>query len=735
MWVGIEKSWAANPRLALGMVLGAAFVLRVLYSTEVSNTLDLIYLDRAATYIANLKQTQPSFLEALSQARTTMGGNRDLALYAPNLLAYSLFGVSRWTSILPSIAISVANAILIYLTALFFTRSNAAALLSSLFWAFLPLDIFYSTGVPRVEFLVFLSLLVIWIFLIATRSGGIWLYSAAFIPCLVILFLEPWALIAPAIFMIYIYFAGRGVGGLVRISLGEGIGLLMVVKWVGLGSLFLDFYTFILDQSEAVFLLPLMLVAVTVNQLEFSRGGNPYLALGGAFLVAFMGARLFATTPASIDIYNLGIYLLPFFASVVMLLGDYFSKGLAEREGAVWTITLSIAGTSGAALAVFGSREFLPSFMGLDWFGPHSLFMLFSILAGLAFAGALASPYLVTGEKTVWKTRLRFYLLIIVIFATLPYTWGRRNALHYLNEAPAQALAYIDKNQGSLPVYTLSERTYRQINFLSKMEDNSRNNEMVINLIRVEQLDQVQNGWVILFDGELDSAVPETWWWVGSFGSLGTPRIRLYELRTQERANDFLLNAQTDNVDLIEISSAMVNAGLFCEGYQKWKEAAQAEPNAFHVIPYQVHSGCVSQGENYVTIEDLRRGNRQGYIHFPSESQEPDSLNIAQVTLPIYDERTVSVSLDLQPRTLYQYSTEVRTTSPTSTLYWRAAESEDYLEMRSYPEWETVAVLIITPDWETVKSVTFFPVLFDHLDVVSLRNLFIGPVNLVPTQH
>ena len=97
--------------------------------------------------------------------------------------------------------------------------------------------------------------------------------------------------------------------------------------------------------------------------------------------------------------------------------------------------------------------------------------------------------------------------------------------------------------------------------------------------------------------------------------------------------------------------------------------------------------------------------------------------------------RTTGVTVDLQPRTLYIYSIDVMTSSPTATLFWRMEENENYFEMRSYPQWTTVAILILTPDWETPKPVTFFPVLFDHLDIVSLRNFFIGPVDLKTSNH
>ena len=188
------------------MVIGAAVVLRTLFPAEVSNEIDLVHIDRAAGYVNYLRQTQPSFLEAFSQARSQMGGLSDLILYAPNLLVYYLFGITRWTSIIPSLLISLVNIGLIYSLGRIFTRSVVAALLTALFWAFFPLDVFYSTAAPRVEALTFLTLLGIWLFLFAREKSAIGRYAAFLFVGMLLFFLEPWALVAPALFLACLFF-------------------------------------------------------------------------------------------------------------------------------------------------------------------------------------------------------------------------------------------------------------------------------------------------------------------------------------------------------------------------------------------------------------------------------------------------------------------------------------------------------------------------------------------------
>ena len=137
---------------------------------------------------------------------------------------------------------------------------------------------------------------------------------------------------------------------------------------------------------------------------------------------------------------------------------------------------LSILVILGAWLAIIGSRDFLPSFKGFDWIGLHSLFLIYSILGGIAFAGVMISPYLVTGTKADWKTKARFALLAIILFATLSFSWDRRNEFHYLSTAPARALTYINENKVLQPIYSVNQATYQRIVFLSKMEDIFRDN-------------------------------------------------------------------------------------------------------------------------------------------------------------------------------------------------------------------------------------------------------------------
>ncbi len=726
------------------MVIGAAVVLRTLFPAEVSNEIDLVHIDRAAGYVNYLRQTQPSFLEAFSQARSQMGGLSDLILYAPNLLVYYLFGITRWTSIIPSLLISLVNIGLIYSLGRIFTRSVVAALLTALFWAFFPLDVFYSTAAPRVEALTFLTLLGIWLFLFAREKSAIGRYAAFLFVGMLLFFLEPWALVAPALFLAFLFFSMRPNGKWILFVLTAGIGIFLLARWTVLGVAFLDFYTLVLDQPESVFILPLFLVAFTVDLLKSNRRGHLHLSFAAAVLVAFIFRRLFSDPSSPTSIYTAGIYILPFFVSVAMTVGDYFSKDLIERNGAFWTFTLALLGTLGAVAAVVGSRDFLPSLANFDWIGLHSLFLIYSILAGVAFAGILLSPYFFASPSENWNIKARYVLLAIILLATLPHSRAKSNEHRYLMEAPAKALTYINEQELSLPIYTVNAGAYRSTNMLIKMDGvREALAEKGISLISIsgEQANQVQEGYILSFENELDS--PQgNWLRMGSFGPLGKPRVVVYRVLPASEAEQFSIPTEEETLSSSQASSwdeygYLINRGLLCDAYTAW--SGDTWTSDVRVIPYNSQSDCLITHTNLVELSDLKQSsNIQGYITFTNPPQpafgEPEQIDMIQVTLPIYDMRTSSVNVPLQPNTLYLYLVEVKSPSPTITLYWNVADQEDYSEMKTYAEWSTVAMLILTPDWDTPNAVSFSPVLFDHIDVVSVRNFFIGSVEIMEDQ-
>lgn len=737
-----------SPILALLLLLIFALLLRWLFFTGIINQADLISLERVSQSVTIFKNSALDFGTALQQARFELGGLRNFIFYIPNLLIYYVFGTTQLSSLVSPFVLSLANIYLVYAVTNLLINNGRAAIFAALFWAFFPLGVFYSNAAPSVVTLTFLFLLSIYAFLVAFRRAKTWGYGLALPAALTILLQDQWLFIALTIIIACIYFSDRFDGKWVYLPLGVTIGFILLLKWEGVGNAFLDFYFLILNQSEFVFLLPLFIVATAVILIQWPIESKLPLIWALAVLIGLIGKIMFMVLPAEIDLFNLGALLLPFFISFSMLIGIYFSKSLSRQQAVNWTSSLAFIGSLGAALAVLGGSEFLPPFNNFEWLGLHSLFLLYLIIAGVAFVGVLVSPYFMTSTRSPWQKKAKFVLLALIMFATFPYSWNRRNEYRYLIEAPASALSFIKELDESFPIYYLSEETNLQITFLANIDSinsGGDQNTIVPNLISVDQTSKIDEGLILVYDDELAS-LPKTWWRMGSFGSLGVPRISVYRVLSGENAYEAFLGAEeavgeiAQRKNSYDLYGFLINQGLFCDAYTAWKYAVLDSTVMISTAPYNTGSDCLIRRGNLVDLSDLRKSrNIQGNATFPgsqtSLGEEPASLKIAQISLPIFDKRTVSVDVILQPNTLYLYSIELITPSPTATLFWRIRGQEDYLEMKSYPDWSSVAILMLTPDWESPQPVSFSPVLFDHLDVVNLRNFFFGPVELIETQN
>jgi hypothetical protein len=708
-------------------------MVRVLFAAGISNQVDLINITRVATSASYFTGGTRDFGLAFILARNELGGIRNFIFYAPDLLFYLVLGITQVSSLVLSLAFSLVSIFVIYAIGFIQTNKRVVGLFAALIISFFPLDIFYSTAAPRISRMTFLFLLFVYCLLLAVKKRSRVAMGFGFLILIIILLWQPPLLVISLTITLAAFFYSSPRSRLLVIVLWITIGLLLLLGWQQVGMAFLSLYSLILGQPEMVIFLPLFIVAITV--LMFRSEKSAEVPLLGSLIVIFgyISLAIFLNPSEKPDLFNAGIFLQPLFAFLAIALGIYFSGDLTQRQGINWTCALAVIAAVGAWLAVIGSSDFLPSFQGFDWLGFHSLFLIYSILAGTAFAVVMISPYLVTGTKTEWKTRARFAILVIILLATLSFSWKRRNEYHYLSAASAQALVNISENELSLPIYVVSEETYLRLGYMSNMAEIVGDNHLQISLISLDQSDQIQEGLIFMFDDELTAPPPDRLWRVGVYGDLGEPRMVVYQIRSLQLANDFILHASFADVKPLDIYGALLNAGLPCNGYQAWEDSAQIDLSTVYFTPYSVPFGCVLPGNNLVSIDDLaNRNNLEGYMYFPSSSE--DTLDMAQVTLPIYDLRTSRITVELKPSSLYLYSIDIKTTSPTATLYWRVGDAEDYLERRSYPEWETVAALIRTPDWEYPQDVSFSPALFDHLDIVSVRNFFIGPVDLIATQ-
>jgi 4-amino-4-deoxy-L-arabinose transferase-like glycosyltransferase len=708
--------------------------LRLLFAAGINDQTDLINMARVAKSASYFTDGSRDFGSAYLLVRNELGGIRNFIFYIPDLFFYLILGITRVSGLALSMAFSLASIVLIYAIGFIQTNKRVVGLLAALIMAFFPLDIFYSTAAPRVSPMTFLFLLFVFCLLLVVKKSSKWAMGFGSLILISFFLWQPQLLAVALTIALAAYFYINPQRRPLIFFLWTIIGLVLLLGWQQTGATFLSFYSLILGQPEMVIFLPLFVVAILVLTLKREKSTEAPILGSLIVLCVYIGLGIFLNSDEKPDLFGAGIFLQPFFAFLAITLAIYFSSDLSQRQGIIWTCALVVIAATGAGLAVIGSSDFLPSFQGLDWLGLHSLFLIYSILGGIAFAGVIVSPFFMTGTKGHWRTAPRFALLAIILLSTLSFSWNRANDYRYLTIAPARALAYISNNGISLPIYAVSEDTYDRLGYLAKMVDIVGENDLQINLTSMEETDQIQEGLILVFDDNLTAPPPGSWRQVGAFGNLGEPRLVIYEVRSIQKAN-VLLKANRVGVNPLDIYGLLINAGLLCEGYQTWRSSPQTEWSTSYFIPYSVQSDCVVRGDNLVSIEDLtNRNNLQGYIYFPSSSEGLDTLDMAQVTLPIFDMRTSSVAVELKPNSLYLYSIDVKTTSPTVALFWHVGDAEDYLEMRPYPEWETVSALIRTPDWGSPEDVSFSPVLFDHLEIVSVRNFFIGPVELTATQ-
>lgn len=705
-------------QLPLILVLAAALALRVLFSPGFVDVGDLHDLEIVAIAARSLREGTGSLGDVFQQLRLDVGGFRELALFLPHLVTFYALGTTFFLSLAVPILASVATVYLVYCIAIQLTSNRNIGLFAALLWAFFPVEIFYASSLVTTSPLVLLFLFGIHTLLRGVKESKWWLIGSAF--SLVALFgWDAWLAASFAAVASYLFFVPRSDPKPWRLLLALQV-LVLLFAWRQLGQAFLDFYTFLRSQEEMVLFLPLFFVSTTVYLLRKEKPVGLLLAWSGSVLAVILSKSVFSASPSTE--YTLSPFLLLFLCPLVIQGAGYLQSCFDQEQAGIAAGLLALLGGIAAWLASLGARTFLPPNEALATITLPSLFMLFYIFSGLAFAGILASPYLLTGRANVWKSVGMLLLCGLFVLATLPFSWAKRAQVNYLNESTLGLLG--STTDWVPPFYTLNAETNQRIRYFMQMDDINAGNlpaDGSVAVLPLEQFAELSTGTVFAFEDD-PLPVPVTWWKMAGFGAPGTPRLAVY------RVYDDASNSE-------DAYGPLLNAGDFCAAYQAWTEGIS--DSAVMTTPYNPSANCLRMGENLVSLTDLTKaGNIDGYIIFSDRvpSTELSVLNMSQSTLPIYDQRTATVRVTMQPNTLYLYSIELMAPAPTITLFWRSGQQLDYLEMKSYPEWTSVSMLLMTPNWSGPQIVSFSPVLFDHLETVSLRNFFVGAVELTTTQ-
>ncbi len=655
-------------------------------------------------------------LQALFFAGVTLSDDLSFLARAARAANAARSGPSQVTSLAIPIFCALLNVIMIYhVTTLLANRK--AALLASLLWAFFPLSIFFSTGTLTVTPVTTLFLLVM-VFIIAFFIGGnkLGLPFAAF-GALGLLLYEPWLLLGVAFLIFYFLLKTNRFHQWQRVRIPV-LGIFAILLLLP-GSVhgFLQFYGLIREQAEFVFFLPLFIVSMVFLPAKKDEQTSVYLVWAGSVLISWMAKAAMDPSIQNATLVEAGPYLLAVCIPLVILSAIFLSKRVKEKQAGRVFVSLGVLVLFAAFLAVQGTYDFLPDFDHLNWIGLPSLFLIYSIFSGLAFLGILLSPLLVERAKGSWRGPLTILLISVILLASLSATWTRQKNYRYKTQASALAWEFLRQLSENPLIYTVSADTNILISLQADFTE--RNSYQTIS---EDQISKLESAYLVAFEDELASPEPN-WFAVARFGALSRPRIVLYYI-----GPDVSPEPITSNY------AAAINMGEYCSAYAGWVSSFH-QVNAVGIVtlPFNTDSDCLTKGPSLADLQDLQEvANRDGYLQFTPQTEPAglSSLTMEQRVIPVFDQRTISIELLLEPNTLYLYSIEVRTSSPTAILYWKQIDQQDYLEMNRYLDWAQRGILLLTPSWEHAERVTFSPVLFDHLDQVSLRNFYIGKVEI-----
>ncbi len=663
------------------------------------------------------------------------GGYKYLAVYFPSVLIYFLLGATQATTFLLPLLASLANVCFLFAITRQISRSDSAAIVAALLLAFFPLEIFYATAAPQVVYQTSLFLAGVWATQLALQTSRFWVYAVLLVVAALLILLEPWFLAALSVIFVYGLLDKHGSRGVLLAALLVSTVFLFAVGWQGIGPAFLRFYALIVAQKEMLLYLPLMYVAFSVILLTRQQSGFTPLVWVFSVVIAFVVREQFVTSTTS-GIFEVGAYLSVFLLAGLVVIAIYFSRAFSVQQIMRYSILLASLGTLTAVMAVLGSAEFLPSMRGIDWVGWHSLFIILSILAGPTFAIVLASPLFLTGASSVRKTSIAGIFLLFLLLAGLPVSWERRAHNHYGYASATDAATHLAQTDSPWSVYVLANKLFTTQLILQSHIQSLGGSEQTLSVLDPDKGLEIEQGLVLVAD---DFSVPSnTWLQLAKFGSLGTPRLVLYRVLTEETAHEYVRQAENQvathgaQQSWGSLYEALVNAGEFCQSYLVMQKI-QSEAQHIRSAAYdQTSAPCFQLADSLVNLADLRKQSSiQGYVSFGVEGQEEGVLPIFQPTLPIYDMRTVSVDVVLEPNSIYLYSFDIQTKGQTATLYWKTQFQEDYSQYARYPEWTSLSILLFTPDWGEAQVVTLAPALFDHLETVFLRNLYIGEVQFV----
>ncbi|KAA3646338.1 MAG: hypothetical protein DWQ07_08965 [Chloroflexi bacterium] len=718
------------------LVIALAVLMRILFFVGAGFDNNLPVIGDILEITNNLgKDPTLSIQSGLADLRASIGV-RKVLLYSPLVLFYALFGFSHTVTVAYSLLSSIIGAISIFCLVAFLIDKKIA--LAALFiWAINPIEVFSATIFAPNAFVTMLTVFALAIFLFSEREDiriGMWI---GLLILFVVAAIEPFLAGVYILFLVFRFTSQRMPPNKLLAA------LLILLFSVWLAGSFLGFlpaqanftfYALLLSQPETLLLFPILVFSVTVPLFRNEKVNHTLIAwLVLAAVAAFVNEQM----PGN-SVQDRWLYWLHITLPIIFLGAEYFAGSIDKEKVNKGMVISSLLLGFGAWLGLLGQQAFIGPYAGNQLTSLSSIFPIFRMISGLFLIGLFLSPILISRERNVLRSWVPMILVILLGFAFLPMVESRVDDYRYRLISAREIVGSLEKQDLELPLLVESARMEELLNFVAGYDWPKAANEYGLlpsPLKRIPRdLGTIEDAYVLLQEDFLDQEIPGNWVRLGSAGELGKPRWALYRSLTRAEAErvqtdlmysiDTSLGADTYN-SLYEIN---INLGFECEAIEAWINARQFSKEEMTYIPISSELDCLDD----MAWIDLVDPQKLRYVYlvvganFEPAGAGLEDFPYRQISHKhrfFDDPRVVDLKLVLEPNSLYLYEVLVRSDFPTMTLFWDDGASKDYLEMRTYPEWERLAVLLATPAWEGVPTeVRISPVLFDHLGFVDLAD-------------
>lgn len=664
-------------------------------------------------------------------------GVRTLFLYAPLGLLYLFDGINDITSIFWPLLCSLLTLVIIYVLANFLIDAKTA-ILASLLWSVFPLDIYLSTTLLPTVPLVFLFSTSVLLFLFWERRRANWALYCVLVIAIILLLADPFFGLLLVILCLARYLWKRLHQPIsIPLILGTIFFLGPVIGFLQLRSPDILF-SFLLQQPEAVLFMPLVFIVLPFSVWKLSNENGMLLVCFGTSTAGFLLRFAQFSGPTMFE----DPFLLLSIFSLTILVAQYLSPllpRLAFRDMAI-IVVLVLAITW---LAVVGQERLIVSFKAYGWVSLASMMYALRILGGAVFIGFIISPIFINSQKQPSRNFFGLVLVGSLILALIPSMWARVEPERSRNQAVRQAFQVLEAAP-EYPIYILNDRrVLNQFEYLSNYSGKYSVSSESIHVIGAEEIDIVDDGYLVYWDDYLDSA-PATWWKTGVFGDLGQPRLMLARTLAPDEAEKQMGQAITElakaetSENYLALYAAALNNDELCLAYDSWIKARELQADDWAYIPVglEVFKECFTVNENENLIGSPPFPIHGGYTQ-PLLMTEPDDpnweLRVSKKYKFFDDPRTFDIGLTLDTGAIYLYSVTVQNREPVMLLYWGSQDAEGYLSVGRFPEWTEKAILLSSPSRGLSLEISLSPVLFDNYGDVYIRDVQFIPV-FIPTK-